>query len=129
MKKNSFAVGLCLIIQVMVCIWLTAPPVHAQNAPSAVKKITGTVTDQATGRPVPGATVVVRGSTNAVASDVQGNFSISAEPGQVIRISSIGFASRELKVGSSAVLNVGLETDYHTLNDVVVVGYGKMKKT
>lgn len=113
----------------MVCIWLTAPPVHAQNTTSPAKKITGNVTDQATGRPVPGATVAVRGSTTAVATDVQGNFSIAAEPGQVIRISSIGFASRELKVGNSAVLNISLETDYHQLNDVVVVGYGKMKKT
>ncbi|WP_343704201.1 TonB-dependent receptor [Chitinophaga sp.] len=129
MKKNSFAVRLCLVLWAMVCTWLATQPVYAQNATSTARKITGTVTDQATGRPVAGATVVVRGSTNAVVSDASGNFSIPAETGQVIGISFIGYASRELKVGSSNVMNVSLETDYRILNDVVVVGYGKMKKT
>lgn len=127
MKKESFAGRSCLLTGVMFCIWLFALlPVYAQNTP---RKISGTVTDQATGRPVAGATVAVKGTTQAVVSDNQGKFSISAETGQVIGISFIGYASRELKVGSSNILNVMLEMDYRILNDVVVVGYGKMKKT
>lgn len=129
MKKESFAGRSCLLTGVMFCIWLFALPVHAQNTSSAPRKISGTITDQATGRPVGGATVAVKGSTNAVVSDNKGQFSISAETGQVIGISFIGYASRELKVGSSDILNVSLETDYRLLSDVVVVGYGKMKKT
>src|SRR5690606_5828700 len=65
----------------------------------------------------------------ATATDDQGRFTITAEPGQMIRVTSLGFAPKELKAGASTTLNISLEDDYRLLNDLVVVGYGKMKKT
>ena len=72
---------------------------------------------------------MVKGTKHAVASDDQGNFTIQAEPGQIIRVTSLGFTPREVKAGASGTININLEEDLHQLNDVVVVGYGKMKKT
>lgn len=129
MKKNSIAGRSCLAVWVMIPALLLTMPLLAQDPESSGRKISGTITAQATGNPIPGASILVKGTTTAAASDVQGRFTIVAGSGQVIRISSLGFASKELKVGSSAVINVSLEDDYRTLNDLVVVGYGKMKKT
>lgn len=132
MKKNSITVRSCLALWAMICIWLLALPAHAQNTQpagqTAPRKITGTVTDES-GRPVPGATVAVRGTTNGVATDGEGRFSITAATGDVIGISFIGMTTRELRVGSSNVMNTTLEIDQRSLKDVVVVGYGTMKKT
>ncbi|WP_346317890.1 TonB-dependent receptor [Chitinophaga sp. YIM B06452] len=133
MKKHSITVRSCLALWALICIWLLALPAHAQNTSPAgqpaPRKITGTVTDAESGRPVPGATVAVRGTTNAVVTDNDGRFSINASTGQVIGITFIGFATRELRVGASNVMNTTLETDQRLLKDVVVVGYGTMKKT
>lgn len=128
MKKNSIARRSYLAVWAMISALALAMPVLAQRQGSS-RKVTGTITAQATGSPVPGASIIIKGSTTATASDEQGRFTIAAEPGQVIRVSSLGFAPKELKVGSSAVINISLDDDYRTLNDLVVVGYGKMKKT
>src|SRR5690606_33015173 len=89
----------------------------------------GIVTAQASARPIPGAAVIVKGTKHATATDDQGRFTITAEPGQMIRVTSLGFAPKELKAGASTTLNISLEDDYRLLNETVVVGYGRMKKT
>lgn len=116
---------------VLIAVWAFTMPAQAQN-PSAGgggRKISGTVTVQGSGRPIPGAAVIVKGTKQAVASDENGNFTIQAEPGQTIRVTSLGFSPREIKAGASGTINIILNEDYRQLNDVVVVGYGKMKKT
>lgn len=87
----------------------------------------GTVKDDE-GNPLPGANVVVKGSTRGVVADFDGNFSINAEVGETLEISYIGFKTLEVPVENSEALTVSLETDAASLEEVVVVGYGTQKK-
>ena len=99
-----------------------------QEVQQATKKITGTVVD-AMG-PVIGASVVVKGTTNGVATDFDGNFSLNASPGQTLVISYIGYLTKEIKItAAQSKYNVTLEEDKKILDEVVVVGYGTMKKS
>jgi len=108
-----------------------SPEAYAAGSPQEVqqaKKITGTVVD-AMG-PVIGASVVVKGTSNGVATDFDGNFSLNANPGQTLVISYIGYLNKEVKIsGSQTHYNVTLEEDKQMLDEVVVVGYGTMKKS
>jgi TonB-linked SusC/RagA family outer membrane protein len=93
----------------------------------STKKVTGTVSD-AQG-PVIGATVAEKGNTsNAVITDIDGNFSINVKPGATLVISYIGYTTQEIAVGNQSVLNVTLAEDSESLDEVVVIGYGVQKK-
>ena len=103
---------------------------HAEASVQAVqqsKKITGTVSD-AMG-PVIGASVVVKGTSNGVATDFDGKFSLNVNPGQTLVISYIGYITKEVKVDSKTSYSITLEEDKKMLDEVVVVGYGTMKKS
>jgi TonB-linked SusC/RagA family outer membrane protein len=131
MQKATIAGRSYLVMWVLIAVWAFAMPTQAQN-PSAGgggRTISGTVTIQATGRPIPGAAITIKGTKKAAVTDENGNFQIQAEPGQVIRVTSLGFSPREVKAGTSGTINIILDEDTRQLNDVVVVGYGKMKKT
>ena len=91
------------------------------------KKITGTVSDQF--GPVIGATVRVKGSSNGVITDMDGNYTLDAKPGETIEISFLGYLTKTFTVGSAARYDVTLEEDHQNLQEVVVVGYGTMKKS
>ena len=91
------------------------------------KKITGTVSD-AMG-PVIGASVVIKGTSNGVATDFDGNFMLNASPGQTLVISYIGYLTKEVKVDGRSEYNITIEEDKKVLDEVVVVGYGTMKKS
>ena len=99
-----------------------------QEVQQATKKITGTVVD-AMG-PVIGASVVVKGTTNGVATDFDGNFSLNASPGQTLVVSYIGYLTKEVKItAGQSKYDITLEEDRKVLDEVVVVGYGTMKKS
>ena len=91
------------------------------------KKITGTVVD-ATGMPVIGANVMVKGTTNGTITDMDGKFSLEVEDGTVLQVSYIGFANQEIKVGNQSKLSIALKEDAEALDELVVVGYGTQKK-
>ena len=91
------------------------------------KKITGTVSDQF--GPVIGATVRVKGSSNGVITDMDGNFALDAKPGETIEVSYVGYLTKTFTVGSAARYDVTIEEDHQNLQEVVVVGYGTMKKS
>lgn len=80
------------------------------------------------GQPLPGASVVVKGTTNGTTTDNQGNFLISAPGDATLVISSIDFTSREIKVNNQSTLNVTLSSADKTLGEVIVVGYGTQRK-
>ncbi|MCZ4245310.1 SusC/RagA family TonB-linked outer membrane protein [Pedobacter punctiformis] len=90
--------------------------------------VTGKVTDQKEGLPLPGVTVKVEGSNRAVSTDGTGRFSIQAANGSRLTFSLIGMASQTVTITSSTV-NVSLLTDAKELSEVVVVGYGTQKKS
>ena len=99
-----------------------------QDVQQATKTITGTVVD-AMG-PVIGASVVVKGTSTGVATDFDGNFSLNASPGQTLVITFIGYTTKEVKITAGQTnYNITLEEDKQLLDEVVVVGYGTMKKS
>ena len=93
----------------------------------AQQTVTGTVKD-ATGEPMIGVTVLLNGQAAAV-TDIDGNFSIKAEPKDVVKVSYIGYTDQQMTVGNKTSLDIVLQEDSQTLNEVVVVGYGTMKKS
>ena len=98
-----------------------------QEVQQATKKITGTVVD-AQG-PVIGASVVEKGKTgNGVITDFDGNFTLNVTPGATIVISYVGYETQEIKVGNQDNFQITLKDDNALLDEVVVVGYGTMKK-
>lgn len=88
--------------------------------------IKGSVKDQL-GESVIGANVIVKGTTNGTITDFDGNFALNAKKGDIIVISFIGYKTQELPV--AAIMNVVLQDDSEVLEDVVVIGYGSVKKS
>ena len=91
------------------------------------KTVTGTV-ETAAGMPLPGVSVVVKNSTTGTQTDFDGNYSISVESGQTLVFTYVGFKKNELIVGNQSVINVTLQEDTESLDEVVVVGYGVQRK-
>lgn len=92
------------------------------------RTITGTVTSASDGLPLPGANVIVKGTTNGVQTDFDGNYSISASNGQTLVFSYLGLKTKEISVGSQSVINVTLEEDAQALEEVIVTAYGTSTK-
>lgn len=91
-------------------------------------QLTGTVTD-ATGESVIGASVLEKGTTNGVITDIDGNFSLSVSPKATIIISYVGYTTQEIPLNGQKNLKVILKEDNEMLDEVVVIGYGTMKKS
>lgn len=92
------------------------------------RKITGKVTDSH-GTPLPGVTALLKGSANGVATDAQGLYSIQVPPtGGSLVFSFIGFVTQEVTIGKSNVINVTLVEDVRSLEEVVVTGYGQVRR-
>jgi len=91
-------------------------------------RVSGTVTDAADGTTLPGVNVVVKGSLVGAITGVNGEFSLSAKPGDVLVFTFIGYLPQEITLGSQTVVNVALRTDVQALSEVVVIGYGTVRK-
>lgn len=89
--------------------------------------VTGTVVDAANGEPVIGASVLIVGTTSGTITDFDGNFSISAAQGATLQISYMGYKTQEVVV-SGSVVKVMLQEDSEQLEEVMVIGYGVVKK-
>lgn len=89
--------------------------------------VTGKITDQ-TGSPMPGVNVIKKGTTKGTTTDQTGNFSIAATENDMLVTSFIGYKSQEILVGAQTTINITLAEDVETLNEVVVVGYGEMRR-
>ena len=93
------------------------------------KNITGTVIFEATGEGVPGASVVIKGTTQGVITDLEGNFRLQAATGDILVISFLGYQEVELTVGAENHYNVSMKEDVTQLDEVVKIGYGTMKRS
>lgn len=93
------------------------------------RSITGTVRDK-NGNTLPGVSVLIKGTQSGVATDMNGNFSISVEdtPGIILQFSFVGMTSREIKIGNQKHLEIVLEAAVEDLDEVVVVAYGTQLK-
>ncbi|GLB48312.1 SusC/RagA family TonB-linked outer membrane protein [Neptunitalea sp. Y10] len=91
--------------------------------------ITGTIISGEDDSPLPGASVMIKGTSTGTSTDFDGNYSLSGvNQGDVLEFSYVGFITKEITVGTETVISVTLEVDATTLDDVVVVGYGTQKK-
>ncbi|HEY0111326.1 MAG TPA: SusC/RagA family TonB-linked outer membrane protein, partial [Fibrella sp.] len=94
---------------------------NAQN-----RTVSGRIVDASDSRGLPGANVLLKGTTNGTTTDADGNFRLSVPGGNAtLVISSVGFMSQEVSVGNSSQINLTMQADNRALNEVVVVGYGQ----
>ena len=105
----------------MLCIMFTATAFAQQ------KTIKGTVVD-ATGEPLIGVNVSVKGTTIGIITDIDGNYTLEVPSKSTIVFSYIGYQTQEVAVSNQSTINVTLKEDTQKLEEVVVVGYGTQKK-
>jgi iron complex outermembrane receptor protein len=92
------------------------------------ESISGTVKDE-TGMPLPGATVLVKGTTNGTVTDLDGNFTLEVSEGAILQISYVGYELQELPVNGQSIFEIQLKPDATQLEELVVVGYGTQKRS
>jgi len=92
------------------------------------KYVTGKVVGSEDSQAVMGVTVKVKGTSIAASTDINGDFSIEAKPGDVLIFSYVGYQSKEATVGSTRTVNIALTATSSNLNEVVVIGYGKVQR-
>ena len=121
MKKRVFLLqNVCIILLLLII----AQPSFSQNN----FKVTGKVTDE-TGKPVQGATVLVKGTALATATMADGSYSLMAPSGTSrLVITSVGYAELEVAVNNKSEVNISVVSAASLLEDVVVIGYGTVKK-
>ena len=110
------------VIWALVAIFSSVALTYAQE-----KTITGNVVDQA-GVPLPGVSIVVVGTTSGTQTDFDGNYTITANVGQVLRFSYLGQKTINRTVGSANTINVQMEEDAQALDEVIVTAYGTSTK-
>ena len=131
MLKKTNLVSLILLTGAFVIpegVFAENTPIKQEvNISQQSGKITGTVEDDL--GPIPGASVVVKGTTNGIVTDADGNFTLEGvKNGDIIRISFMGYLTQEIKYTGQPSFKIILQEDTQTLDEVVVVGYGTQKK-
>ena len=115
------------LLMVLFCyaVWL---PTYAQQPTNQEKTVTGTVTDE-NDKPLPGVNVLVKGTTVGTVTDVEGDYRLIA-PGdaEMLVLSSVGYTSTEISIGDRTVIDVSMDPNIQSLSEVVVIGYGEVKK-
>lgn len=110
---------------IIFLISLGSQKVHAQDL-----KVSGQLTDAETGEPLIGATILERGTSNGTVTDIDGNYQFGVTgPEAVLVFSYVGYGSVEVTVGSQSRIDASLQIDYSELEEVVVVGYGTVRKS
>jgi TonB-linked SusC/RagA family outer membrane protein len=123
MKKTKTQKLLKVPLWIFISCMMLSSLAYAQET-----KITGKISDQKSAAPVVGATVAVKGTKKATATDETGRYTILAVPGDLLIVTFAGKVSKEVKVGASGQINVVLEEYISKLDEVVVIGYGVQKK-
>jgi TonB-dependent starch-binding outer membrane protein SusC len=117
LKLKSLTLALALTIGAIVAV-------NAQT-----RSISGTVMDARLGDPVPGATVIVKGTTRGAATDLDGKFTLPLQAGdQVLVISFVGYLTQEIEIGNQSSITINLQEDIQSLQEAVVIGYGSQDK-
>ncbi|WP_461599346.1 vWA domain-containing protein [Winogradskyella sp.] len=117
-KSNLVSKKLLLIL----CISLFTLSSYAQE-----KEVSGTVTTANDGLPLPGASVIIKGTPNGVQTNFEGKYTITANLGDVIVVSFVGLETAEVTIGEGNIYDVALE-EGNSLDEVIVVGYSKTTK-
>ncbi|PHQ29198.1 SusC/RagA family TonB-linked outer membrane protein [Leeuwenhoekiella nanhaiensis] len=93
------------------------------------KTISGVVYDTESGETLPGVSVSIKGTTTGTITDFDGSFQLQVEPGAVLVFSYVGYMKQEVPVGDQTSLTVNMETDVQSLEEVAIIGYGKVKRS
>jgi TonB-linked SusC/RagA family outer membrane protein len=129
-----------ILPRLLVCLvyFVFGNTIKAESSPLVTKistnteviNVTGKVTDQSNGEPLPGVSIIVKGTSIGTITDLDGNYTIqSNNDTDVLVFSFLGFLSQEISINGRSVINVLLEEDIKGLGEVVVVGYGTVRKT
>ncbi|MEX1241201.1 MAG: TonB-dependent receptor [Cyclobacteriaceae bacterium] len=109
----------------LVAFFVPAQELVAQSDRATIQ---GTVTDAGDGSPLIGANVLIKGTTQGTITDVDGKFTVDAEPEDILVISFIGYLTQEVAVGNRSQVVISLELNSTSLEEIVVVGFGEQKK-
>jgi TonB-linked SusC/RagA family outer membrane protein len=116
-KNTNSVLGLIFLFLCMACM-----------SASAQQNVRGNISDT-NGESLIGVTVIIQGTTIGTTTDIDGNFNLSAPPDAVLEVSSMGFVSQTLPVNGQTNFNITLAEDAKILDEVVVIGYGSVKKS
>ncbi|WP_343912125.1 TonB-dependent receptor [Aquimarina litoralis] len=92
-------------------------------------ELTGIVTSVETNTPIPGVSVLVKGTSNGTVTDFDGKYTIQVSSGDVLQFTYIGLTTQTITISNQTTLNVKMEEDSEALEEIVVVGYGTRKKS
>ncbi|WP_348798067.1 SusC/RagA family TonB-linked outer membrane protein [Flavobacterium adhaerens] len=116
------------MLQICMALLLMVFAMQSSFAQEQSRIVTGSVKSSDDGMGIPGATITVTGTQKATTSDFDGKFKIEAKTGDVLKISFMGFRTQNITVGNQSAINVSLQTETSDLKEVVVIGYGSLKK-
>ncbi|ADY35481.1 TonB-dependent receptor plug [Phocaeicola salanitronis DSM 18170] len=125
-RKCTFVHMCFLAMAMLLCI--PASGVNAAPASQENLTVSGVVTSAADQLPLIGVSVQVKGTSNGAITDLDGNYTVTVQPGQTLVFSYIGFVTQEVEITNQRTLNIVMNEDSETLEEVVVVGYGVQKK-
>jgi TonB-linked SusC/RagA family outer membrane protein len=131
--RFSIVMSILIAMSLTVTAYASAAfenPRHKALLPAQPVRVTGTVTDASTGEPLIGVNVIIEGTTIGVITDNDGKFSIDVpDRNAVLQISYVGFVTQGIAVDGMTVIDVALISDIRALEEVVVTGYGSVRKT
>ncbi|WP_299223954.1 carboxypeptidase-like regulatory domain-containing protein, partial [uncultured Aquimarina sp.] len=92
-------------------------------------ELTGIVTSIETNTPIPGVSVLVVGTSTGAVTDFDGKYTINVKSGDVVQFSYVGLTTKNVTISGQTTLNVSMEEDSESLEEIVVIGYGSQKKS
>ena len=110
---------------ILIVVLLLNIPLIAQNT----FPVTGTVTAETDGTPIPGVSVLIVDTDSGVSTDFDGNFEIDVKTGDQLKISYLGYVSQTITIENQSTLTIVMVEDLNQLDEVVVIGYGTLKKS
>lgn len=96
--------------------------------PQQIKKISGVITDS-NGEPIIGVNILIKGTGNGTITDMDGNYTLEVPSNAVLQFSYIGYLTQEIPIKDKAVIHINMKEDSKSLEEVVVIGYGSVKKS
>jgi iron complex outermembrane receptor protein len=131
MTKTKFIdVGNYLFRNRCRVLWLVALLFHFGIQAQDAKTVTGQITSAIDQQPIPGANIIIKGTSTGTVSDFDGNYSLNAAVGDVLSFSYVGYKTQEIRVTESNEVSVALTEDFSTLDEVTVtgIGYGSVQR-
>ncbi len=129
-SKTNFhwgtSVRLCRVVLLLLFMAVGAATSHLM---AQERTVTGTVVSASDGEPLVGVSVQVKGSSNGSITDIDGNYSVNTSQGETLVYSYVGFLTQEVVVGAQPVIDIRLEDDNKSLEEIVVIGYGTARRS